>query len=169
MWWWVIIAFLLLVLPSNGYSLDPRYAASMKDNLKIIIDRHPAYVWGEAKDESRGLDCSGYMYLAAKRSGLPVRRVTAREMREGKGCWEGRDISLKDAEEVDMPYWTWKDRPDRQHGHVGCFLQGKKSKLLEVTHCGSSTGVVQHELKGVFLRDLSAVRHLTIGDRKEKK
>ena len=111
------------------------------------------------------MDCSGYLYLAAKRSGIPVRRVTAMQMRTGLGGWIGKDTDLGHAGELDLVWWTWIDKPHRPHGHVGVFLIGRKSGLMEVTHSSSSRGVVVQELNGQMFRDISAIRNLKIGDK----
>ena len=153
------------LVSSNCYGLGDCYSLSFGKNLWLIIDRHPAYFWGGAEDEKRGLDCSGYLYLAAKRSGIPVKRVTSMQMRHGCGGWIGTDIDLLSAGELDIVFWTWKESPNRPHGHVGVFLIGRKSGLTEVTHASASKGVVVQELKGQLFRDISAMRRLDIGDR----
>ena len=158
-------ACVTLFIASNCYALGPHYTESLRSNLWLIIDRHPAYFWGGSENESKGLDCSGYIYLASKRSGIPVKRVTALQMRNGAGGWIGKDTSLKQAGEMDIVFWTWKESPNRPHGHVGVFIAGRKSGLLEVTHSSSSRGVVVQELKGQLLKDISAMRNLKIGDK----
>jgi hypothetical protein len=150
---------------SNCYGLGDCYSLSFRKNLWLIIDRHPVYSWGGAESEKNGVDCSGYLHLAAKRSGIPVKRVAAFQMRHGAGGWIGKDTDLRNAGELDLVWWTWIDKPHRPHGHVGVFLIGRRSELLEVTHSSSSRGVVVQELKGIFLRDISAIRRLIIGDR----
>jgi hypothetical protein len=153
-----------LLIASNGHALGPPYSESFRKNLWLIIDRHPPYFWGGAEDEKKGVDCSGYLYLAAKRSGIPVKRVTAIQMRTGLGGWIGRDTDIGHAGELDLVWWTWIDKPHRPHGHVGVFLIGRRSELLEVTHSSSSRGVVVQELKGVLLMDISAIRRLDVGE-----
>jgi hypothetical protein len=87
-------------------------------------------------------------------------------MRKGKAGWHGKDIELDEAEEMDIVWWTWKDKPERPHGHIGVLILSPKSKLLEVTHASSSKKrVVVEPLDGVLLRDLSATRRITIGDK----
>ena len=156
------IIFLLLLLPTEVFSLQANYASSFKEQLRIIIDRHPKYYMSGYQNESQGLDCSGYLYLAAKRAALPVRRVTAFNMRYGLGGWLGNDIPLDTAIELDLVWWTWTYRPSRgPFEHVGAFLEGQKSHLLEVTESGSR-GVTVTPLKGVLLTDVSAVRRLSL-------
>lgn len=152
-----------LLIVSNCYALSSRYAESFRKNLWLIIERHPHYTWGGSESEQKGVDCSGYLYLAAKRSGIPVKRVTAIQMRVGAGGWSGKDIGLEHAGELDIVFWTWKESPNRPHGRVGAFITGRQSDLLEVTHSSSSKGVVVQELKGQLFKDISAIRKLDIG------
>jgi hypothetical protein len=161
---WIIICIILLI-SLNCYGLGNPYSESFRKNLWLIIDRHPGYFWGGAEDEKKGVDCSGYIYLAAKRSGVPVKRVTAIQMRTGLGGWLGKDTDLGNAGELDLVWWTWIDKPHRPNGHVGVFLIGRRSELMEVTHSSSSHGVIIQELKGQLFRDISAIRRLDVGDR----
>ena len=115
--------------------------------------------------KKRGWIVLAIFNLAAKRSGIPVRRLSAIQMRFGTGGWIGKESDLGHTGELDLVWWTWIDKPHRPHGHVGVFLIGRRSELLEVTHSSSSRGVVVQELKGIFLRDISAIRRLIIGDR----
>ena len=159
----LIIACVMSLISLNCNALDGHYAESFRKNLWLIIDRHPHYSWGGSESEQKGVDRSGYLYLAAKRSGIPVKRVTAIQMRAGNGGWTGKDINLERAVELDIVFWTWKESPNRPHGHVGAFITGRQSDLLEVTHSSSSRGVVVQELKGQLLRDISTIRKLDIG------
>lgn len=111
-------------------------------------------------NERQGLDCSGYLFLAAKRAGLPVKRTTAARMARGECGWTGRRVAAcADAEKLDLGFWTFdKARP---HGHAGAFL----GKGGPVTHASSSRGVVAEPLKGTLERTLSMARRLTLGDR----
>jgi hypothetical protein len=163
----------LSLLPGLGFSsrcdaLSPELAASFKRHLDTIIRSKPRYVWGGISEQ--GIDCSGYLFLAAKRAAIPgIKRTTAYEMAHGRGGWVGVDI-LPDSvfgnvEECDIPFWTWRDRPDRPYGHVGVFLIGS-SGLLEVTHSSESAGyVVLVPFAGPLVRDLAKIRRLTIGDK----
>ena len=146
-------------------AMPTAWKRSFSWHAMAIHKRHPPYVWGGA-DDKKGVDCSGLVFLAAKRAGiLGVTRTTSRNMALGFGGWRGSDVELRDADEADLPFWTWRDKPQRPYGHVGIFLVGTKSGLLEVLHASSSrhTTVVQ-PLEGVFVRDLAKVRRLTIGD-----
>jgi hypothetical protein len=115
-----------------------------------------------SEDLERGLDCSGYMYLAAKWAGIPgVTRTTAYRMAMGFGGWIGRDVSLDAADECDLTFWTMED--DRPHGHVGAFLRDPAGKR-KVTHASYSRGVILEDLNQRLMKDLSKVRRLTIGE-----
>ena len=159
---------MILFVASSAIALDTKYELALKRNLWIIIDKHPKYTWGGAESEEKGIDCSGYLYLAAKRSGIPVRRTTAIQMEAGLAGWTSKKVTLDDASELDVLWWTWKTSPNRKHGHVGFFLVNNRgSKLLEVTHSSSSKGVIIQQLRGTLLRDISSIKRLTIGDKKQ--
>ena len=137
---------------------------SFERELKAIIRSKPIYVWGGCESESKGLDCSGYIFLAAKRSGLLVKRVTAFEMEAGRGGWDCVNIGkLRDADDCDLVWWTWRDKPNRPHGHVGAFILGFKSGLLEVTHASSAQKhVVCEPLKGKLETEISSIKRLRV-------
>lgn len=157
---------LILCVASSAIALDAKYELALKRNLWIIIDKHPSYLWGGAESEEKGIDCSGYLYLAARRAGIPVHRTTAIQMEAGLAGWIGKRITLDEASELDILWWTWKTSPNRRHGHVGFFLVNNRgSKLLEVTHSSSSKGVIIQQLRGTLLRDISSIKRLTIGDK----
>lgn len=171
-----LLVLLLLIPPilgfpfaNNAQALSSKYEASLKQNLWLIIEKHPRYVWGGAESEVKGLDCSGYLYLAAKRSGLPVKRTTAILMESGAAGWSGKKVELDDAQELDIVWWTWLTSPQRKHGHLGFFLVNRRgSNLLEVTHASTSRGgVTIQQLRGQLLRDISSIKRLTIGDKKK--
>lgn len=155
-----------LILISNlSYGFGVQYATSFKKNIQTIINGHPRYVWGGSESEAKGVDCSGYIYLAAKRSGMPVSRTTSRNMRRGLGGWYANDIMLDSTEELDIIWWSFTSaRPD---GHIG-ILWRDRSGLPAVTHSSSTQkGVVVGYLEGPLFRDISAIRRLSIGDIKK--
>ena len=158
----VILAIILLwfwIFPA--YPMAKEYEASLTNELNWFILRAPPYIWGASRDTA--VDCSGYLYRASVRAGIPVLRTTAYQMALGGSGWLGKNIELDDAGNVDLVWWTFN--PSRTHGHVGAFLVGTKSGLLEVTHASPSRReVVLDQLKGKLLTDISKVRHLTIGD-----
>lgn len=108
------------------------------------------------------MDCSGYLFLAAKWAGIPgVTRTTSHRMALGLGGWIGRDIAIEDADECDLPFWTFKQQ--RPYGHVGVFIR-QPHGMPGVTHASTKRGVVLQDLQGPLLRNLVKVRRLTIGD-----
>ncbi len=124
--------------------------------------RHPKYLRGGASDLEEGLDCSGYVYLAAKWAGIPgICRTTSFRMSQGFGGWSGRDIKLSDADECDLLFWTFsKNQP---FGHVGALLRGPHG-CKQAAHASPRLGVVLRPLKGSLTQNLSKVRRLTIGE-----
>jgi hypothetical protein len=157
----MVILFWFWVFPA--YPLAKEYESSLTNELNWFILRAPPYIWGASRDTAA--DCSGYLYRSCARAGIPVLRTTAYQMALGGGAWSGRDIELDDAGNVDLVWWTFN--PMRKHGHVGAFLIGTKSGLLQVTHASPSRrGVVLDVMKGKLITDISKVRRLTIGDPK---
>lgn len=144
----------------------------MRLKLKEIADKKPAYVRGGATDPSKGLDCSGYLYLAGKWGGVPgLTRSQSHRMAEGLDGWTSDVVPFFSiAESVDLAFWTWKKTPWKVNGHVGAFLRGEQLDKqgedgLSVAHAGTR-GVVIVPFRGVFVDDLSVIRRLNIGDQK---
>lgn len=158
-----ILTIILAFLPTDLMALGKAYSVALNQQLQIIIIKHPRYVWGGSEDESKGLDCSGYIYLAAKRAGMPIHRTTSLEMARGHGGWIGTDILYTDAKELDFVWWTFKTT--REHGHIGILLRSKSGSPA-VTHASESRGVVVDEIKESTFRHLSKVRKITLGDSK---
>jgi hypothetical protein len=152
-----------LILISNlSYGFGVQYANSFKKNIQTIINAHPRYVWGGSESEAKGVDCSGYIHLAAKRSGMPVSRTTSRNMRHGLGGWAGYDIMFNSAEELDIVWWSFTST--RPNGHIG-ILWRDKDGFPAVTHSStSSKGVTVGYIQGSLFRDISAVRRITLGE-----
>lgn len=151
----------------DAHSLDKVFAERFKRNLQIIIRAHPSYKWGGSTSERDGLDCSGYIYLAAKRSAWPVYRTTAHDVALGNGGWKGYPITLNEADECDLCFWRWVDKyghQSKEDVHMGALLRDDDG-LPAVTHSGSR-GVVRDQLRGKLLRDMTKVKHLTIGDKR---
>jgi hypothetical protein len=139
--------------------LPLNYRDSLKKQLQIIIVMKPPYKWG-GLDPVNGIDCSGYVFLAFKRAGIPgVTRTTSVRMAQGLGGWKGADVSWLDAEECDLIFWSFK--PDRPNGHVGVLMLVAPAW---VTHSGTSKGVGPAALQGCFLEKISKIRRITIGD-----
>ena len=163
---------LLLLICTTSYALPDNYKKTLQQNMEIIKSSKTAYVWGGVGGEKNGvigLDCSGLIFYLYKQSGIPVKRSTSFRMRHGLDGWVGNDVALDDVEAHDIPFWTWKGQEaKRPFGHVGLFYEGSQSKLLETMHSSSSkNGVVVQQLRGSLLRDLKAIRRITIGDKKQ--
>lgn len=138
------------------------YQRSLKRQLDFIVAKHPYYRWGGAENLERGLDCSGYLFLAAKWSAIPgITRTTALRMSLGLGGWTGKDLPPDDADECDLVFWTIKE--SRPNGHVGAVLRNHGAGR-KVTHSSLKRGVVLEDLKGPLFPNLTKVRRLTIGD-----
>lgn len=147
--------------PDASWGLGSSYMHSFKRQLAFIIAKHPKYTWGGA-DLRTGVDCSGYLFIAAKWAAIPgVTRTTAARMAQGLGGWLSKEIALADAGPCDLVFWTFK--PARPCGHVGAFLEGPGNELL-VTHASVSRGVVLEPLRGDLASSTSLARRLTIGD-----
>lgn len=157
-----LLVILIIMIPGMAHALGVGYADTFCKNIQTIIDAHPRYVWGGSVSEAKGLDCSGYIYLGAKRSGFPVFRTTARNMRLGLGGWIGYDLSVFDSEALDLVWWTFTaTRPD---GHIG-ILWRDRDGMPTVTHAsGSAKGVVVGFLQGSLFRDISGIRRLRFGE-----
>lgn len=161
---------LLLLICTTSYALPNNYKKTLQQNMNLIKSKKTAYVWGGVGNEKNGvlqLDCSGLVAYLYKQSGIPVKRSTAFRMRHGLDGWVGVDVTLDDVDAHDLPFWTWKgSEGTRPFGHVGLFYEGQQSKLLEAMHSSSSkNGVVVQQLRGSLLRDLKAIRRITIGDK----
>lgn len=159
------LCLLLHGFGATASALGDKYAHSLERELHIIIVKNPKYVWGGATDERMGLDCSGYLFLACKRAGIPVKRTTSFRMAHGLDGWDSVVVGRMyvASRELDITFWTFKASPNRPYGHVGQLLVGR-SGLLEVTHASARRGVVVDKIKGSLLSDLVRVRRLTIGD-----
>ena len=139
-----------------------QFGASFRRQLNFIIARNPRYAWGGCDAIESGLDCSGYIYLAAKWAGLPgITRTTASRMAQGLGGWTSINVSPESAEELDLVFWTFSvTRPD---GHVGAFLKISPTGRV-VTHASSGRGVIAEPLGRRLNEMISRVRRLKIGD-----
>ncbi len=145
---------------SRAEALSLEYAKAFGRELQSIINKNPRYLWGGSSDESKGLDCSGYLFLAARRAGMPVRRTTAGLMAEGHGGWTGKTVAFEDVDGLDLVFWTFKN--SRPNGHVGAgWDAGGK-----VTHASFRRGVVIDEFKGRLKSAVTKIIRLTLGDKK---
>lgn len=171
----IIISALLIAFlsTSTSHALSDKYKQHFKKNLIFLSQAKTKYVWGakgEIKDGTVQVDCSGYIYAAAKQSGMPVIRTTSLRMSMGLEGWSNKKVDIDDVDETDICFFTWKTSPQRINGHVGVLIVSPSSGLLEVSHASSGKGmVVFNQLRSTFLRDLSATKRLTIGDTNKSK
>jgi cell wall-associated NlpC family hydrolase len=146
---------------AEALALSADHKASLKRELHFLIQQNPKYVWGGTSELSGGLDCSGYVFLASKRAGIPgVTRTTSFRMSLGLGGWRGREVTIGQAQDCDLVFWTFY--PNRLEGHVGILMSAGPRPFA--THASFKHGVVLRELKGPLYSNLTKVRRLTIGD-----
>jgi hypothetical protein len=157
----LILCFLLLI-PLECAGLGVNYEIAWDRELKQVIAKHPRYLWGGSTDVEKGLDCSGYLFYAARRAAMPVHRTTSLQMSRGGGCWVGRNILFRDSREMDIVWWTFSAA--RPNGHLGVAIRHPKYGIPAVTHSSSSRGVVCDYIQGSLFRDITATRRLSIGD-----
>jgi hypothetical protein len=144
---------------SRAEALGPGYARAFHWELKCIIELKPKYLWGGSTDEKKGLDCSGYVFLAAKRAGMPVRRTTSDRMAEGECGWEGVRVFRDEVRHLDLVFWTMKEK--RPNGHVGVFYLDAD----HVTHASSKHNrVVVVPVQGILETAITGCSRLSIGD-----
>jgi len=153
----------LCFVTSEAAALSEDYRRCFARELRFIVGKNPKYVWGGASDLERGVDCSGYVFLAAKWAGIPgIKRTTAFRMALGIDGWSASEILPEQAQECDLPFWTWSTNPTRINGHVGVFLREQSG--LAVAHASERRGVVLEPWEGKLRTDLSKVMRLIIGD-----
>lgn len=168
----LVSLFLLLffIPPISSFALPSNYKKSLEKNIYIAKNMSSAYIWGASgaiKDNTLQVDCSGLMYYLFKKSGIAVRRSTSFRMRHGLDGWTGKDVSIKDADPIDILFWTWKGQEaKRPFGHVGIVIVENRSGLLEGFHAsGSAKKAIVSPIQNVMLRDLKVIRRITIGDK----
>ncbi len=141
-------------------ALGDSYKTLFIRELNFIIFKGPKYTWGGSSTNlQKGLDCSGYIFRAAKWAGMPVRRTTSSKMAMGACGWMSRPIQWENRDVTDLVFWTFKAaRPD---GHVGVIHKD----INHVTHSsGSRKRVVVDRFKDQLKTKLSRIRRLTIGE-----
>lgn len=162
---------LMVCISSPAMALSEGYKKHFKKNIIFFSSVPTKYVWGgkgELKDDVYQLDCSGFIFKCGSMAGMPVKRTVAARMALGLDGWSSKLVELDDIEETDILFWTWKNsKPDRKNGHTGVAVVNPSSELLEVCHSSSTKKmVVINQIRGVFLRDISCIRRLTLGDKK---
>jgi cell wall-associated NlpC family hydrolase len=161
--------FLCLIVSDSAFALSNAYKTHFKKNIIFLSNAKTEYVWGgkgDLKDDVYQLDCSGFMYKAANMAGMPVRRTVAFNMALSLDGWNSKKVELEDCEDTDLIWWTWMGST-RKHGHVGAIVLNPASDLYEVCHASASKKrVVINPIRGTFLRDISSIRRLSLGDKK---
>jgi len=166
----ICLSILLCITVSlNANALPAEWKSSVKQEYLRILAFHPIYRMDiKIKPDdplSAGVDCSRLHYLVYKRAGvLGIKRVTSWDIAHGLGGWRGINVKSEDAEELDIPFFTFK--PKRPFGHTGVFMVGGKSGLLELLHASSFHGktvLVPFDKK--LQKALVRVRRITIGDK----
>lgn len=158
-----VVAFLGVFLALGSFfpswSITPQQKKLWRTEIDTASKIRIAYVWGAF--DYKGADCSGIVYATAKRAGIPVRRTTALNMFKGLDGWNGFPVNVKEADELDLIWWTWSERPDRPHGHVGIIVIDEKSKLLSIFHASSSAKrVVIQPYRYKLEKDTSGIKRL---------
>lgn len=161
---------LMVCVSSPAMALSEGYKKHFKKNIIFFSSVPTKYVWGgkgELKDDVYQLDCSGFIFKCGSMAGMPVKRTVAARMALGLDGWSSNKIDLWDIEDTDIMWWSWRSSPNRPNGHIGAIVTNPKSELLEVCHASSTKKmVVINPIRGVFLRDISCIRRLTLGDKK---
>lgn len=146
----------------EALALESALKRSFYRQLKFIAAKKPPYSWGGASDLSKGLDCSGYIFLAAKWAGLPgVARTTSLRMAMGLGGWTGHDATIDQASQCDLIFWTLT--ASRPHGHVGAVMESKKDNI-HVAHASQTKGVIHEKMNDYLRQKTSLLRKLSVGD-----
>jgi hypothetical protein len=144
----------------DAQALDEQYAWAWARQLSMLIEMHPRYAHGGTTVQG-GMDCTGYVGIAAKWAGMPVKRSTTIRMLAGFDGWLAKPVPLHGVVELDLVWFTIK-RPNQ---HVGVVWDAEPGKPKTFTHSGSSTGVTVSDLeKGYWADKATATRRLTIGD-----
>jgi len=153
---WSLVSFGYV---SKGEAIGYEEAERFRSEVARIVDARPRYVWGGSHSEASGLDCSGMVFLAARRAGLPVRRTTAERMYYGDAGWTGYCVGHNDRQELDLIWWRFK--PTRPYGHVGIVFRDRDS----AAHASSSRGYTGvSAIAGALLKNISGVRRLNHGE-----
>jgi cell wall-associated NlpC family hydrolase len=156
----VLIVSLLLVSPA--FALDAPHAHAWMMELMYLEMKSIPFQMGTANFNKT--DCSGFVYLSAIHAGISVKRTTALDMFYGGGNWLANTVPVKDADCLDLIWFTWEGREkDRPYGHVAIVYIPKSTGLLSIFGSWSKgTGVKKYE--GKLIRDTSGIKRLTIGD-----
>lgn len=171
----VVWVFALFCCSSAANALPDAWQSSFAYHLRQGAKAGYAYVWGgrgpdvlvydtKAKRWAKGVDCFFFVYMSAKNAGIRgVRIVTSRAAAQGKGGWTGKDISLAEVEPTDLGFVIWHANDG---SHMGVFLVGEESALLEYFHASSGKRrVINVPFPPLLPLGEWKFRRLTIGDR----
>jgi cell wall-associated NlpC family hydrolase len=119
------------------------------DEVNLALSLHIPYRWGE--ESYKGADCSGILFITARRAGLPVMRTTSARMLRGAGGWGGKTISiLPYTSPCDLVGFTMSEA--RPLGHIGVLLAP-----ITVAHASSTRGFVREKMRKGFLNKIRII------------
>jgi hypothetical protein len=116
-------------------------------------------------DPKKGLNCTSYLWLAAKWAGIPgVQLTQSWIMAEGGAGWSSTIIpdKLRSVQNLDLGFFTFKS--DRPNGHAAAFLRSRDG-MPAIAHASYGKGkIVIEEVARWVEQKLTRVRRLQIGD-----
>lgn len=153
----------------TAYALHPVYERAWEQQLRFLALKDIAY--RDAKlgppydDPSKGLNCTSYLWLAAKWAGIPgVQLTQSRNMAEAGAGWVSSIVpdKLRSVQNLDLGFFTFT--PKRPNGHAGAFLRTRDG-MPAVAHASTGKGkIVIEEVARWVEQKLTRVRRITIGD-----
>ena len=160
-----LVFILVLLTPTLSFGLDDALKRAWKSELQYLEMKRIPYVWGASDYEKA--DCSGIIYASAKHAGINVQRITALEMFHGKEGWSHKPVTIDDAEELDIIWFTWSENAaKRPHGHVGVVYIPQNKGVFSIFHASSTTKrVTVQPYDGKLKTDTSGIKRLTHGDK----
>lgn len=132
-----LILFLLLVVVAPADAMTKKQALCVELELYYSYENKTKYVWG-GTDLARGADCSGSLFRACRRCGVPVLRTTSyRMLSENASGWEGAEIGIEDAYPgATLTGFTLKS--SRPLGHIGMAVDYYRQNQIKFFHMSSS-------------------------------
>lgn len=113
--------------------MTPQEALCVEYELYYAYQHKVKYVWG-GTDLAKGADCSGAIFRACRRCGVPVVRTTAyRMMNHNANGWEGPIVGIEDAYPgATLIGFTLK--PERPQGHTALAVDYYGESKLKFFH-----------------------------------
>jgi cell wall-associated NlpC family hydrolase len=161
----------VLTCGSTADAWYDNWKRNFERQFDFMISKKPSYRWGGYADYRKGVDCSGYISICAKWSGLPTKRTTSLRMSMGADGWIGQDVKWEARHHLDLVFWSFPRkngaRP-RPNGHVGIvwkpthrWIHNKGNGDL-VSHASPSRNhvVVDHAGKGYLRKHITKLRRL---------